>query len=79
MTAVSSTSDEDTYRKFTATDENASSKPSPKNQKKSGKEKVPEMSVLLQLLGPLANMKIRSIRKTVWFWGILLGEGICIE
>ena len=30
-------------------------------------------TVLLKLLGPLGNMRIRSIRKTVWFWGILLG------
>ena len=31
------------------------------------------MTVIMQLLGPLGNMKIRQIRKTVWFWGILLG------
>lgn len=30
-------------------------------------------TVLLKLLGPFGNMRIRSIRKTVWFWGILLG------
>ena len=33
-------------------------------------------NVMLELLGPIVNMRIRSIKKTVWFWGILLGTDL---
>jgi hypothetical protein len=36
--------------------------------------KTRKITVLMKLLGPLGGTKIRSIKKTVWFWGILLGE-----
>ena len=35
-------------------------------------------NVLLKLFGPLGNMRIRSIKKTVWFWGILLGTELTL-
>ena len=30
-------------------------------------------SILMKLFGPIGAMKLKSIKKTVWFWGILLG------
>ena len=54
----------DNTGKFTASD----------NNPKSGREREKKnVNVLLKLLGPLANTRLRSIKRTVWFWGILLG------
>ena len=54
----------DNTGKFTASDNNT----------KSGREREKKnVNVLLKLLGPLANTRLRSIKRTVWFWGILLG------
>ena len=32
-----------------------------------------QANVLIKLLGPVGLTKMRSIKKTVWFWGVLLG------
>jgi hypothetical protein len=54
--------EDDTASKFTVSDKGSVRVPREK-----------KVNVLMKLLGPLANTRIRSIKRTVWFWGILLG------
>ena len=77
VTASSTPTGDEKNSKFTTSDDKSPS--APRNTVKNSPKKVtkaPEMTVIMQLLGPIGNMKIRHIRKTVWFWGILLGPYI---
>ena len=74
VTTTTPTTTDETDSKFTVSDDDSLSAARKMTKNSSEKDKkVPEMTVIMQLLGPLGNMKIRQIRKTVWFWGILLG------
>ena len=74
VTTATLTITDETDSKFTVSDDDSPSAARRTTKSSSEKvRKVPEMTVIMQLLGPLGNMKIRQIRKTVWFWGILLG------
>ena len=55
--------EDDTSGKYTVSDKGSVRVPREKKK----------VNVLMKLLGPLANTRIRSIKRTVWFWGILLG------